>query len=82
MKSQQNLEKYEISLNNPKDFIAIGLRDIPYRMGPPIPGPSSGWVTLQGSFEVTRKDGVTASICVYYRYSMEFVFIMRTGLNK
>ncbi|PIC45678.1 hypothetical protein B9Z55_005621 [Caenorhabditis nigoni] len=37
MKSHNNLESFEINLTNPEGFIAIGLRDIPYEVGPTIP---------------------------------------------
>ncbi|CAO4371637.1 unnamed protein product [Caenorhabditis nigoni] len=39
MKSHHNLERLEINLTNREDFIVIGLRDIPYRMGPMRPAP-------------------------------------------
>ncbi|CAO4371680.1 unnamed protein product [Caenorhabditis nigoni] len=64
MKSHHNLDRLKINLwKTPGDFITNGLRDIPYRIGPMRPGPSPSYVPAQGSFEVTRDDGLTASIC-------------------
>ncbi|PIC45866.1 hypothetical protein B9Z55_005745 [Caenorhabditis nigoni] len=39
MKSHNNLERFEVNLTNPEDFVAIGLRDIPYEMGPTTSAP-------------------------------------------
>ncbi|ULU03002.1 hypothetical protein L3Y34_002527 [Caenorhabditis briggsae] len=39
MKSHQNLEFFEINLMNPEDFVAVGLKDIPYEIGSPIDEP-------------------------------------------
>ncbi|CAO4362295.1 unnamed protein product [Caenorhabditis nigoni] len=65
MESHQNLEFFEINLMNPEDFVAIGLRDIPYEMGSPIDEPFPYYTAIEESFEVTRNDGQKASICVY-----------------
>ncbi|PIC40228.1 hypothetical protein B9Z55_011644 [Caenorhabditis nigoni] len=79
MKSHHSLERFEINVSNREDFIAIGLGDIPYRMGPLRPGPYPSYVPVQGSFEVTRDDGLTASICTYLFVS-GFTVIMYTRL--
>ncbi|UMM25429.1 hypothetical protein L5515_005261 [Caenorhabditis briggsae] len=65
MKSHQNFEYFEINLTNREDFIAVGLRDIRYRMGPTRPGSFPTYTAVEGGFEVTRNDGLTASICVF-----------------
>ncbi|CAO4362735.1 unnamed protein product [Caenorhabditis nigoni] len=79
MESHLNLKSFEINLTNPQSFIAIGLRDIPYEMGPPRPKPFSSYTPVEGSFEVTRNDGLTASICVY-SIGLQFSAIMHTQL--
>ncbi|CAO4371343.1 unnamed protein product [Caenorhabditis nigoni] len=77
MKSHQNLECFEINLTNRRDFVAIALRNIPYRIG--SPRHFRVYTLLDGSFEVTRKDGLTASICVYQEQN-GFVAVMCTPL--
>ncbi|ULU05738.1 hypothetical protein L3Y34_017993 [Caenorhabditis briggsae] len=79
MKSHNNLEHYEVNLTNPEEFIAIGLRDIPYEMGPTVPEPVCCYTAVEGSFEITRKDGQTASICVFSN-GMGFSAVMTTRL--
>ncbi|CAO4365165.1 unnamed protein product [Caenorhabditis nigoni] len=79
MKSHHNLEHFEINLTNPEGFIAIGLRDIPYEMGPIIPKPVWCYTAVEGSFEITRNDGLTASICVFDS-GMGFSAVMSTRL--
>ncbi|CAO4371636.1 unnamed protein product [Caenorhabditis nigoni] len=69
MESHQNLECFEINLRNPKDFIAVGLRDILYEMGPIITERFRDYTVIEGSFEVARKDGQKLSICVSDRIS-------------
>ncbi|PIC40232.1 hypothetical protein B9Z55_011647 [Caenorhabditis nigoni] len=84
IKSHLNLERFEINLwKSREDFMAIGLRDIPYRMGPMRPGPYPTYVPSQGSFEVTRNDGRTASICAYRLFSQfnVIVFARLSDLN-
>ncbi|PIC39773.1 hypothetical protein B9Z55_011359 [Caenorhabditis nigoni] len=76
MESHQNLECFEINLTNREDFVAVALRNIPYRMGPTIR--ISNYAAVEGSFEVTRKDGLTASICVY-EFGIGFDAIMFTS---
>ncbi|PIC45711.1 hypothetical protein B9Z55_005641 [Caenorhabditis nigoni] len=80
MKSHKNLESFEINLTNREDFIAIGLRDIPYEMGPTIPGPYWCYTAVEGSFEITRKDGLTASICIFESLMKECSAVMCTRL--
>ncbi|CAO4362732.1 unnamed protein product [Caenorhabditis nigoni] len=79
MESHQNLESFEINLIDPEGFIANCLRDIPYEMGPIRPGPFPAYTPVDGSFEVTRNDGLTASICVYF-IGDQFVAVMYTQL--
>ncbi|PIC39713.1 hypothetical protein B9Z55_011313 [Caenorhabditis nigoni] len=79
LKCHQNLESFEINLTNREDFVAIGLRDIPYEMGPTIH--IHAYNTEGGSFEVTRNDGLTAFICVI-EYQSKFIAIMYTQLSK
>ncbi|CAO4371804.1 unnamed protein product [Caenorhabditis nigoni] len=50
MESNQNLVFFEINLMNPEDFVAIGLKDIPYEMGSPIDEPFPGYTPIEGSF--------------------------------
>ncbi|PIC53434.1 hypothetical protein B9Z55_003138 [Caenorhabditis nigoni] len=79
MESHLNLESFEINLWNPQSFIAICLRDIPYEMGPIRPTPFPAYTPVNGSFEVTRDDGLTASICIY-GFGEQFVAVMITQL--
>ncbi|PIC40129.1 hypothetical protein B9Z55_011581 [Caenorhabditis nigoni] len=65
MESHQNLDCFEINLRNPENFVTVGLRDISYKMGSPKDEPFRDYTVIEGSFEVTRKDGQKASICVY-----------------
>ncbi|PIC40138.1 hypothetical protein B9Z55_011590 [Caenorhabditis nigoni] len=65
MESHQNLECFEINLINPANFVAVALRDIPYKTGTPIPKLFPDYAAIRGSFEVTRKDGQEASIVVF-----------------
>ncbi|PIC52829.1 hypothetical protein B9Z55_002771 [Caenorhabditis nigoni] len=80
MKSHHDLERFETNLTNREDFIAIGLRDIPYRMGSMRHLPGWSYISVQGSFEVTRNDGLTASVCTYLCVS-GFTVIMYTRLS-
>ncbi|UMM25850.1 hypothetical protein L5515_005500 [Caenorhabditis briggsae] len=58
MKSHQNLEFFEINLMNPEDFVAIGLRDIPYKMGTPIEEPYANCNTFHKyRFTLGRQGG-------------------------
>ncbi|CAO4371388.1 unnamed protein product [Caenorhabditis nigoni] len=75
MESNQNLKCFEINIRDRQDFIAVALSDIPYSMGPPIYIPD--YAAVEGSFEVTRKDGLKASICVY-EHGIEFGAVMFT----
>ncbi|PIC53431.1 hypothetical protein B9Z55_003137 [Caenorhabditis nigoni] len=79
MESHLNLESFEINLIDLEGFIANGLKDIPYKMGPIRPGPFPAYTPVDGSFEVTRNDGLTASICVYF-IGDQFVAVMYTRL--
>ncbi|PIC40139.1 hypothetical protein B9Z55_011591 [Caenorhabditis nigoni] len=79
MDSHQNLEFFEIDLRIPEEFLAVGLKDIPYRMGPMRPGLDPSYTPMEGSFEVTRKDGLKASICVYH-HLLGFTMILYTQL--
>ncbi|PIC44499.1 hypothetical protein B9Z55_004846 [Caenorhabditis nigoni] len=65
MQSHQNLEFFEINLMNPEDFVAVCLRDISYEIIPPIPEPLPNYTPMEGSFEVTRIDGLKAYFGVY-----------------
>ncbi|PIC39732.1 hypothetical protein B9Z55_011328 [Caenorhabditis nigoni] len=76
MKSHQNLESFEINLTSREDFVAVALRGIPYQMGSPRHFRFN--TLLDGSFEVTRKDGLTASVCVYQDRS-EFIAVLCTS---
>ncbi|CAO4371385.1 unnamed protein product [Caenorhabditis nigoni] len=62
MESHQNLKSFVINIKDSEDFIAVALKDIPYRMGPRIRFPE--YAVAEASFEVTRKDGLTAIICL------------------
>ncbi|PIC39714.1 hypothetical protein B9Z55_011314 [Caenorhabditis nigoni] len=82
MKSHQSLEYFEVNLTDEEDFVAVGLRGIPYEMGPPRPGPFNTYRAEGGSFEITRDDGLTATICVFQYGFLKFVAIMYTELLK
>ncbi|PIC44497.1 hypothetical protein B9Z55_004845 [Caenorhabditis nigoni] len=73
MESHQNLKLFEINLMNPEDFVAVGLRDIPYERMSPIPEPFPNYTPMGESFEVTRIDGLKAYIGVYDRPDPEEV---------
>ncbi|CAO4371638.1 unnamed protein product [Caenorhabditis nigoni] len=79
MKSNQNLECFELNVSYPFDFVKVALRNVPNRIGPQIPGSTSYQTPLGQSHEVTRKDGLQATIC-FYKDEMDYVMIMHTRL--
>ncbi|CAO4365733.1 unnamed protein product [Caenorhabditis nigoni] len=80
MKSNLNLECFELNVRYPFDFVKVALRDITNKVGPPIPGITSDQTPVGQSREVTRKDGLKASIC-FYDNERDYVMIMHIRLS-